>query len=156
MTATAVGAIRGRLRGLPRELPRLLGVTVAVLTGAGLFSWTGQVLSTTQHLTRQSLGLTGGLALVIAAFVIVRHFKQQVHDWTARRFPEPRLQRRAGAVAGGLRALMLGCFVVVFLGLLPGNPLKAMFARGSFFGRTLIQFVVPVYDTVTGQREPAP
>ncbi len=145
------GIIRGRQRGLPRELPKLLGVTVAVLTGAGLFHWTGKALNAAQLVTRQSVGLTGSVAIVIAAFLLVRHFKAKIRDWTARRCPDQTLQRRAGAAAGGLRTLVIGCFVIVFLGLLPFNPFKAPFARGSFFGRNLIRFVVPVYNNVAGE-----
>jgi hypothetical protein len=142
---------RGRRRGLAYELPRTLKVLVLALTGAGLWHWTGAALGEVARATRLRLGAVGGVGAVTAAFFLVQHFKAQIRAWAARRFSESGLQRRGGALLGGLHALVLSSFLIVFTGLLPLGPLKAPFARGSFIGRNLIRFVVPVYANLSGQ-----
>ncbi len=142
---------RGRRRGLAFELPRVLKVFVLAFTGAGLWHWTGAALDQFSKLTRQHVGTIGGAGLMVAAYFLVQHFKAQIRAWAEKKFPDGTLQRRGGAVLGGLHALVLSSFLIVFIGLFPGNPLKGPFAQGSFIGRNLIHYIVPVYENVSGQ-----
>lgn len=150
----AWGAWRGARRGLAHVLPGLISITVLILTGYGMYHWTGKAVVQTEHLLGRTTGLFGFVAAMVAAIVIVRLFRAKIRAWAAKQFPDPPAQKRAGAIAGGLRALIIGSTVIVFFGLLPLNPFRAPFANGSFIGRNLIRYVVPVYESLSGETKP--
>ena len=61
------GVWRGWHRGLPAELPRVLGLVVFGVSGTGLIRWTSQVLAETRHLTGQATGAVGTVGLMVGA-----------------------------------------------------------------------------------------
>jgi uncharacterized membrane protein required for colicin V production len=142
---------RGYRRGLAVELPRLVNVLVPVLTGYGLYRWTGWVLKDATRLMGLNTHAPGVLTIMFAAWWLVWRFRVRLHDWVARKFLDETQQKRGGAAVRGARALVLGSAIIVFIGLLPLGFLNRPFSQGSLVGRNLIHYVVPVYETVTGK-----
>ncbi len=64
----AWGGLKGRRRGLSVELPRLVSVTLALVTGAGLSRWAGHALAEIHKLTGQIAGASGWGGSLVGAF----------------------------------------------------------------------------------------
>jgi hypothetical protein len=154
--AALAGMLRGRRRGLALELPQLIGLLAFVLTGSTLAGLTRGLLAGMSVATGRSVGLAGLVGLFIVSTALARRFRAELAAWAARKYPAPASQKRLGGLAGGLRGLIIGSTLIVFCGLLPIGVAKKPFADGSFIGRHLIRWVVPVYDKLTGQPPAAP
>lgn len=150
------GAWRGRRRGLPRELPRLLSGLIVAITGCGLLRWSGRLAGAISQKAGIATGLTGFIGVAIAAFVLWRLFRVRLREWVARRWPDPHLQRRAGLVAGLLRATVLSSLVLVLMSYLPLGPLRVAATEGSLYGRTVIRLARPVESLLNGKSAPEP
>lgn len=148
---TGYGSVRGFRRGLGNELPRLIAILLFVLTGWGISHWIRSGLGEIQHLTGQTIGGVGFIGLYVASFYLAKFIRGHTSRWVLKHVPNPEHQKKCGVGAGGFRALVLGCTLIVFLGLMPLGFLKTPFSQGSFIGRNLIRFVVPVYDKLSGQ-----
>jgi uncharacterized membrane protein required for colicin V production len=147
------GIWRGRRRGLTTEATRTILLLLAVLTGYGLARWTGKALGQLATVTGQGTGPLGVLGVMIATYVLARHFRRQLQTRIAKRFPDEQIQRKGGATAGGIRALVLGSTLVVLIGLMPLGVLSKPFNSGSLVGRNLRRYVVPAYQAVTHRQD---
>lgn len=150
----ACGVYRGYSRGLAVEVPRLVNVLVPVLTGYGLYRWMGWALEDATRLLGLNTHAPGVLALMGAAWWLVWQLRARLRNWVALRFLDETRQKRGGAVVCGVRALVLGSTIIVFVGLLPVGFLAKPFSQGSFVGRNLIRYVVPLYEEVSGKGTP--
>ncbi|NQU10253.1 CvpA family protein [bacterium] len=148
------GAWRGRARGLPRELPRLLSDLLVAVTGCGIFRWSERFANAISLKAGLASGLTGFIGVIIAAFLLWRLFRTRLREWVARRWPDPDLQRRAGLVAGLLRATVFSALIVVVVSYLPLGPLRVAATEGSLYGRTILRLARPVEALVNGQPKP--
>jgi uncharacterized membrane protein required for colicin V production len=141
------GAIRGRQRGLPRELPKAFGTILSFLSGYGVYRWTGKLLSQASQLAGQTTGGLGFIGIVIAVIVLVRHFRTRIRQWAEAKCPDAAAQKKAGMIAGLIRTLTLSSTIILFMSIAPVGPLRAPFKEGSLIGRTLNRWVLPVYET---------
>ena len=137
----AWGVLKGRRRGLTVELPRLIGVTLTLLTGAGLVHWSDHVLGEMNKLTVQAAGIIGWGACVAGGVYLVRQFRRQMGQWIAKKYADETLQKRAGMAAGFLRTFFIGSMVVLFL---LRTPLHFL-VSDSLMGRNAVKIVQPVY-----------
>jgi hypothetical protein len=137
----AWGVLKGRRRGLTVELPRLIGVTLTLLTGAGLVHWSGRVLGEMNKLVGQAAGVIGWGGCVAGGFFFVRQFRRQMGQWIGKRYADDTLQKRAGMAAGFLRTFFISSMVVLFL---IHTPLDFL-VQDSLMGRTVVRIVQPVY-----------
>lgn len=144
------GAMKGRKRGIAEELPQLIALLIFVLTGCGLFKWAKKLISGVHQLTGQALGVLSFVAIAVGAFLIARKFRAAIKNWVEQKTPAEESRKQSGMIVGGFRALVIGAAIVVFIGLLPLGALGRPFSSGSFLGRNLIRFVVPVYDELAG------
>lgn len=147
----AYGLWRGHHRGLSQELPRVVGILVFVMTGFGIFRWTSRGLSSVSQTTGVTLGIVGFVLLVAGAWWISGRLSRRISSLSDKHIADKVAQKKLGMIVGGLRTLVIGCFIIVYLWLLPLGELSKPFSGGSFFGRNLIQFIVPVYEKVAGE-----
>lgn len=150
------GTFLGRARGLSRELPRVVSVTLAFTTGFGLYRASERLISGLAHMAGQTSGAVSFVAMAIGAFFLMRQFRERIRDWTAKRYPDENLQRRAGAVAGFIRTATMSAFVFVFISFLPIDFLKRPFTEGSLFGRVVVRLVRPMYELSHGWHSTTP
>jgi hypothetical protein len=68
------GIRRGRQRGLTNDATRAVLLLLAVLTGYSLVRWTGKALGQLASITGQGAGPLGVLGIMIATYVLARHF----------------------------------------------------------------------------------
>ncbi len=142
---------RGYSHGLAAEVPRLINVLMPVLAGYGLNRWMGWALKDVTHLFGLNTHAPGVLTVMFVAWWLVRQFRVRLRTWVEQRFFDETLQRRGGAIVRGVRALVLGSTIIVFVGLLPIGFPGRPFSHGSFVGRNLIRYVVPLYEEVAGK-----
>ena len=147
----ALSVSSGYGQGLAAEVQRLLNVLVPVLTGYGLYRWMGWALKDVTHWLGLDTHAPGVFVLMGVAWWLVWQLRARLRTWVTQRFADETLQKRGGAAVRGFRALVLGSTVIVFIGLLPVGFLGRPFSQGSFVGRTLIRYVVPVYEEVSGK-----
>jgi uncharacterized membrane protein required for colicin V production len=136
---------RGRQRGFLIELPATISIVVFALTGTGLYRWGGRVVAEANMLTRQASGVLGFFGLVAAALVLVQQLKTRLQQWAEKRFIAEH-QQLGGAMAGGVRSLVVAAVLLLILAHWPLKGLTRPLAESSFFGRALIKLVLPVYD----------
>lgn len=141
MVAVGFGVWRGRRRGLARELPSVLGWTVFFVTGAGLFHWTNKLLIESSQITRQSTGAVSVVVFALIAFQLVRKFRMRLREWAARRFADQ--EARLGAVAGGVRWLIIVTLLLVALGALPCGFIRGSVREYSLWGRLTHRLIWP-------------
>lgn len=141
LAAVAYGVWRGSRRGFSRELPSVVSWAVFFVTGAGLFRWTNRLLIESSQLTRQSTGAVGAVAVAVLALLVVRKFRARLRDWAAKRFAEREV--RWGAVAGGLRWLLIATLALVVLGALPFGFMHGSVHERSLWGRLTHRWIWP-------------
>lgn len=145
LAAAAYGAWRGRKRGMSRELPALIIETVWLVTGCGMYHWTERGLTTLANKTGLSFGLLGFVAAWVAAVLIIRRLKGRIHSTTQEKFPDEKIQRVGGAIAGGCKVFVFIGVLILIAGHLPG-ALGKPFNNGSIVGSTLRWIVTPVQE----------
>ena len=77
------GTIRGRMRGLSRELPKVVSVTSAFTTGFGLYRASERLISELAHVAGQTSGAVGFVTVVVGAFFLMRQFRGRIRDWAS-------------------------------------------------------------------------
>jgi hypothetical protein len=140
--AIAVGAWRGSKRGLPGTLPGVVGWTVTLVTGAGCFHWAYRGVAELGRFSPSLRGLTGMVATLVLATMLVRRFNKQIRQWGDRWVPAAG-QARWGMVAGMVRAVLMAATLMLIAVHLPIGPLRPVFTQGSLFGRILFWVVPP-------------
>jgi uncharacterized membrane protein required for colicin V production len=143
----AWGGFKGRRRGLAVELPRLVSVTLALVTGAGLTRWANHALGEIDKLTGQIAGALGWGGALVGAFYLARQLRGWMGRWIMSQLPEESAEKRAGMAAGLLRTLVIGLIVTLFL---LHTPL-AFLVRDSAMG-SLARVVQPVYHITSKPR----
>jgi len=139
----AWGVIKGRRRGLTGELPRLLGVTLALVSGTGLLHWTERVVGEVNKISGQIAGALGWGGGLLGSFYLVRQFRGRIRQWTENQWTDETLQKRAGMAAGFLRTFCISITIVLFL----LHTHFAFLVRDSMLGRSLVKIIQPVYHT---------
>jgi len=142
MATVAVGAWRGRRRGLPLTLPGVVGWLVSLATGAGCFHWAYRGMAELGRVNPSMRGLTGMVGATVLAVMLVRRFNKQIAHWGERWVP-PETHRRWGTVAGAVRSALMCATLVLVVVHLPIGPLRPVFTQGSLFGRALFWAVPP-------------
>ncbi len=101
----ALGAWRGRSRGLPDEGYRLLRIALAFLAGCGLYRFVSELL-------KQAFSMAGDISAPLAfvgtiggTWWLMRVVKKTLTRFLAARFA--RHARLGGAIAGGIRVLLI-------------------------------------------------
>src|SRR5260221_183254 len=135
------GVLKGRRRGLSVDLPRLVSVALAFVTGAGLFRWSAHVLGEMNKLGGQVVGVLGWSACLAGSFYAVRWFRTRAGERIANRYPVETLQKRGGMIAGFLRTFFISTMVTLIL---LHTPL-AFLVGNSVMGRNVVKIVQPVY-----------
>jgi uncharacterized membrane protein required for colicin V production len=148
LTLAFVGvvALRGWKRGLPREFPPLISAAVVFVVGAGLYRLTVGVLSEASRAIAQLTGGIGFLGVLVLAFFLLRHFKRRMREWAEKQYSEKQTQKRWGAIAGAVRALLWASIAILFL----SHLMHTTFAENSLFGWCLNRFILPVYKITHG------
>jgi hypothetical protein len=93
-----VGYLRGRKRGLDRELYRLINVGLLMVGGCGLFKLIGKGLSFLPFLSAENSGLPGFLLGMGVAFVVVRKIRKGLRAALAAKFGTASHRNTAGFV----------------------------------------------------------
>ena len=101
----ALGANRGRKRGLAEETFRLLRMSVALVAGCGLYSLVGDLVGRLLSLRDYVSGPIGFVASMVVAWSLLRVLRTALVNWVALRFRS--YIELGGAIAGGLRNLVL-------------------------------------------------
>jgi len=135
------GVLKGQRRGLSVELPRLVSVALAFVTGAGLFRWSAHVLGEMNKVGGQMVGALGWSVCLAGSFYAVRWFRARVGERIAKRYPTETLQKRGGMIAGFLRTFFISSMVILVL---LHTPL-AFLVGYSVMGRNVVKIVQPVY-----------
>jgi hypothetical protein len=135
LTATfvAVGVAWGRRSGLPKESYRLLRLITALVVGCGFY---GLIARGLERLLSRLGDLSAPLAFIITvggAWWILRAVRRRYMAWVGARFD--RYARPGGAIAGGLRALLLAVTILAALGLAGSVPGRDSARHGSLVGR---------------------
>jgi uncharacterized membrane protein required for colicin V production len=136
----AWGGLKGRRRGLSVELPRLISVTLALLTGAGLTRWADHALVEFDKLAGHVASVLGWGGSLVGAFYLARQLRARMGRWITDHWPEETMERRAGMAAGFLRTLVISTIITLFF---LHTPL-AFVVRDSVLGG-LARVVQPVY-----------
>jgi uncharacterized membrane protein required for colicin V production len=144
----AWGGLKGRRRGLALELPRLVSVTLAFVTGAGLSLWADHALSEIDKLTGQIMGALGWGGALVGAFYLARRLRARMGRWIMDRLPEESVEKRAGMAAGFMRTFVISTIITLFL---LHTPL-AFLVRDSMMGG-VAKAVQPVYH-IAGKPHP--
>lgn len=150
------GVLWARRRGLGVEVQSAVGWLVAMLTGTGIYRWTTKGLDQVSHATGLSFGILSFVAIFVIAWLMVRRLKWRIQSFTERRFAESPRLRILTMIAGGLRALFLSSFVMMFIMMLPIGFLRSPFQEGSLVGRVLNHVIMPVHRFTHGGEEPPP
>lgn len=146
---TGFAVWRGRRRGLTGEFPSAASATIFFVTGCGLFKWMYRGLSQASAVTHQSLGIFTFVGLLVAAVILWR--KTQAHlTKLAGRYVTEQRQRLAGGIAGGVRAFVVCSTLLLILAHWPLHAMTRWIVEGSFVGRGLIAFVLPIYGKTHG------
>lgn len=135
------GVFKGRRRGLSVELPRLVGVALAFVTGAGLFRWSARIFGEMDKLVGQITGALGWAGCLVGSYYGVRWFRERMGRWITSLYAKETVQKRAGMAAGFLRTFFISSMVVLIL---LHTPL-AFLVGNSVMGRNVVQIVRPVY-----------
>ena len=135
----------GAKRGLPSELPGAISIGVFLVTGCGLYRWTGHALGEVNRLTGQALGVLGFLGLVVSTVAMVRFLRRRIQNWAARRYTG---QRRTwgGVVVGSVRAFLLVSVALLVLAHWPFHSVTRPIVEGSVLGRNLTKWALPMYE----------
>ena len=147
----AYGVRLGWKRGLSSELPRLVMILLFVLSGCTLSHWLRVIFGKINVLTGHIAGGFGFVGMFAAGMFLARLFRNRFTSWLSGKLPVEAIQKRGGAIIGGLRTLVIACTLIVFIGLMRFGIVSEPFAQGSFIGRNLIHLVVPVYEKIAGQ-----
>jgi uncharacterized membrane protein required for colicin V production len=140
---------RGRKRGFLVELPSAVSITLFSVTGLGLFKWMYRGLSQVSGRVGQSVGLLTFAGLVVAAYVLAGRIRAYLGTFAEKLVSEPR-HRLAGGITGGVRAFVLFCTLLLVLAHWPLHAMTRWIVEGSFLGRSLIRWVLPVYGKTHG------
>jgi uncharacterized membrane protein required for colicin V production len=146
----AWGTLKGRRRGLSDELPRLVSVTLALITGAGFSMWADHLITEVNKLTGQAAGAAGWGGILVGAFYLARQWRARMGQWIDNQISDETVQKRGGMIAGFFRTLVIGCLVTLFL---LRTPL-AFAVHNSRMGG-LARLIAPVYH-VTEQNTGKP
>jgi len=137
----AWGATKGRRRGLSAELPRLAGVTLALVSGTGLLHWTERAIGEFNKISGQIAGVLGWGGGLAGSFYFERQFRERIRRYIDTRWADEALQKRAGMAAGFLRTFFISSMIVLFL----LHTHFAFLVRDSMMGRGFVKIVRPVY-----------
>ncbi|MCO5060428.1 MAG: CvpA family protein [Kiritimatiellae bacterium] len=132
----AFGAWRGRARGLADEGFRLLRMGVAFLMGCGIYGWISSLLKKALSLGGDVSGPIGFLAVLLGTWFLFRFMKKSLIAFVAARFT--RVAGLGGAIAGGIRTLLIVLSVVGVLSLAQRDDVSGR----SFVGK-LAERVIP-------------
>lgn len=131
----AFGAYRGRKRGFSDEAYRLLRMAIAFVAGCGLYGVVSQLIGKVLSLGGEVSGPVAFLGTVGGAWLLLRKLKRGFIAWVfAKTKPYEGL---GGAVAGGVRALLIVVSIVAALSLAGKTP-----GGDSFAGR-IVDLVLP-------------
>lgn len=150
------GVLWARRRGIGVEVQSAVGWFVAMLTGSGIYRWTTKGLEQVTHATGLSFGMFSFIAIFVVAYLMVRRLKGRIRSRAERTFAESKHLRVAAMMAGGLRALFLSSFVMLFIMILPIGFLRSPFQEGSLVGRVLNHVMMPVHRLTHGEEPPPP
>ena len=145
----AFSAWRGRKRGLIKEMPGAVGITVFAVTGWGIFKIMFQGLSHASEWAGYSIGVFSFFLLLAGSVFLWRRMRGHLRG-AAARWPGERQQRIGGVVTGGLRAFVFASTVLLILAHWPLHKLTRWMVEGSFLGRRLVRCVLPVYERTHG------
>jgi uncharacterized membrane protein required for colicin V production len=140
----ALATWRGRRRGLTVEFPSAASLAVFFVTGCGLFKWMYKILAEVNTRIGQSVGVLTFVGLLFGAYALWKKSKAHLAAG-AGRICNDQHQRNAGAIAGGIRALLLDSTLLLILAHWPLHGLTRWMAESSLLGRLLIRFILPVY-----------
>jgi uncharacterized membrane protein required for colicin V production len=141
---------RGRQRGMPRELPRLLSVLLVLATGCGLFRWSERLAAALSQKAGVGSGLTGFAVVVVVTLLLWRLFRYKLRDWAAQRWPDPARQRRLGGLVGLFRGLAWSALLLVILSYFPLGPLRKPLTENSLYARLALRLARPLYAATHG------
>lgn len=99
--AMAIGYVRGRRRGLDRELYKLINLAVAILFGCGLFRVISRGLTYLTGLASDRAGLAGFLAAMLGALFVMHLCRRRLRARLAARFGGEQRRHLAGLVGLG-------------------------------------------------------
>jgi uncharacterized membrane protein required for colicin V production len=141
----AFGGWRGHKRGIIAEAPGTVSLLVFFFTGWGLMKSVYRGLVFSSEMVGHSVGVFTFIGLVIATVVLWKKIRARIRMRAERLCPEA-YRPRAGAIAGGLKALLLASIVLLILAKGPLRGLTRGFAEGSVLGRALIWAMVPAKE----------
>ncbi len=156
LSLLSVGAWRGAKRGLTQELPSVVGLSMLLLTGWGVFRWILSGVEGAPQIVGMSLGLLGFGGSVAAAVWLTLRIRRRIRDFANKKFPDPADQRCWGAAAGAARAFLISAYIILFISTLPIGFLKKPFTHGSFLGYAINVVLLPVYQLSREEDKPAP
>lgn len=106
----AFAAWRGRANGVAKEGFRLIRVALAFGAGVGLYGLIRDILTRALSLGVDVTGPVGFLAVMVGTWYAVRGLRDIIQAWLSARFSSH--SPIAGAIAGGIRALVIVISIV--------------------------------------------
>jgi uncharacterized membrane protein required for colicin V production len=140
---------RGRRNGLVKELPSLVGVLFFLVAGVGMFKALWHLLDEASRHLGQSMGVISFVGLGVASWQLLKWVRGHI-AWIGQRWPEEPAQRLGGAMAGGVRSLVVSATLLLILAHWPLSGLTRWIPDSSLYGRVLIRVLLPVYDKTHG------
>ncbi len=141
----AVGLIQGFVRGLSRELARVLGVVAALFVGWRYSPILGDWLIGNSRLEGLSAYLAGFIAAVVATAVVMYGLFLAFRLIMQFSF-KGKLERLGGMLAGAIRMLTMVCLVVLAVSLWRIEPLHTHLCQESVIGSAVSGRLMPLYD----------
>jgi len=134
--AMAIGAVRGMLRGLSRELADLIRVLGAFLAAYFLYRPLATLLIEKSRLSDLASAIVAFLLVLIAAFLLLTLLHVMLSKFMQFAFKGP-LERLGGLLSGLIKGAVFASVVVLLLGLWPHPAFRKAVREDSYCGRWL-------------------
>lgn len=143
--AMAIGAVRGMLRGLSRELADLVRVLGAFLAAYFLYRPLAALLIEKSRLSDVASAIVAFLLVLLAAFLVLTLLHILLSKFMQFAFKGP-LERLGGLLSGLLKGAVFASVVVLLLGFWPHPAFRKAVREDSYCGRWLTASYPGVYS----------
>lgn len=147
-TAMAIGAVRGLVRGLSREIADLVRVLGAFLAAYFLHRPLSLILIEKSRLSDVAAAIVAFLLVLLAAFLLLTMLHILLSKFMQFAFKGP-LERVGGLISGLLKGAVFAAVVVLLLGFWPHPAFRKAVCEDSYCGRWLTASYPGIYSRLS-------
>ncbi|HMP90859.1 MAG TPA: CvpA family protein [Kiritimatiellia bacterium] len=140
LAALVSAALRGYRQGLAAEFYRLLRLSVALLAGTSLYSMVGDLITNVLNIKASLADPAMFVGISVTVWSLLRRFRLWLEAWLRARVTG-KYQAMGGALAAGLKALLLTGGLVTLFSMASWMPGHETVAQDSMFARLLAPFI---------------